>query len=42
MAIGFVLVTVAPAHEHEIYNKLSKLSEITEVYPLLWSIRSYS
>jgi len=34
MAIGFILVTVAPAHEHEVYNKLSKLSEITEVYPL--------
>jgi DNA-binding Lrp family transcriptional regulator len=34
MAIGFVLITVAPAHEHEVYNKLSKLSEITEVHPL--------
>ena len=34
MAIGFVLITAAPAHEHEVYNKLSKLSEIVELHPL--------
>jgi len=34
MAIGFVLISAAPAHEHEIYNKLSKLSEILELHPL--------
>ena len=34
MAIGFVLISAAPAHEHELYNKLSKLSEIIELHPL--------
>ena len=34
MAIGFVLITAAPAHEHEVYNKLSKVSEIVELHPL--------
>lgn len=34
MAIGFVLVTVAPASEHEVYEKLHKIDEITELYPL--------
>ena len=34
MAIGFVLITAAPAHEHEVYNKLSKLQEIIELHPL--------
>ena len=27
MAIGFVLISAAPAHEHEVYNKLSKVLE---------------
>jgi len=34
MAIGFVLISVAPAHEHEVYNKLSKVPEIFELHPL--------
>jgi len=34
MAIGFVLINVAPAHEHEIYNKLSKIPQIVELHPL--------
>lgn len=34
MAIGFVLISAAPAHEHEVYNKLSKVSEIIELLPL--------
>ena len=34
MAIGFVLITAAPAHEHEVYNKLSKVSGIVELHPL--------
>lgn len=34
MAIGFVLIGAAPAHEHEVYNKLSKLPEIVELHPL--------
>ena len=34
MAIGFVLINAAPAHEHDVYNKLSKVPEIVEVHPL--------
>ena len=34
MAIGFVLINTAPAHEHEVYNKLSKIPEIVELHPL--------
>ena len=34
MAIGFVLITAAPGHEHEVYNKLSKVPEIVELHPL--------
>ena len=34
MAIGFVLIGAAPAREHEVYNKLSKVPEIIELHPL--------
>ena len=34
MAVGFVLITAATAHEHEVYKGLSKLLEIVELYPL--------
>ena len=34
MAIGFVLISAAPAHEHEVYTKLSKVPETVEVHPL--------
>lgn len=34
MAIGFVLINTAPAHEHEVYNKLLKVPRITELHPL--------
>jgi DNA-binding Lrp family transcriptional regulator len=34
MAVGFVLINVAPAHEHEVYNKLSKIPQIVELHPL--------
>lgn len=34
MAIGFILINVAPSHEHEIYNKLSKITQIVELHPL--------
>ena len=34
MVIGFVLINAAPAHEHEIRNKLSKIPEIIELHPL--------
>jgi DNA-binding Lrp family transcriptional regulator len=34
MAIGFVLINTAPAHEHEVYTKLSKVPEIVELHPL--------
>ena len=28
VAIGFVLINTVPAHEHEVYNKLSKVPAI--------------
>ena len=34
MTVGFVLISAAPAHEHEVYTKLSKVPEIAEVHPL--------
>ena len=34
MAIGFVLINTAPTNEHEVYNKLSKVPQITELHPL--------
>ena len=34
MAVGFVLVSTAPAKEHEVYNELLKVKEITELHPL--------
>ncbi|MGF3554108.1 MAG: Lrp/AsnC ligand binding domain-containing protein [Thermoplasmatota archaeon] len=34
MAIGFVLISAAPAREYEVYNKLSKVPEIIELHPL--------
>jgi len=34
MAVGFVLISAAPAHEHEVYTKLSKVQEIVELHPL--------
>ena len=34
MTVGFVLISAAPAHEHEVYTKLSKTSEVVEVHPL--------
>ena len=34
MAISFVLISAAPAHEYEVYNKLSKIPEIIELHSL--------
>ena len=34
MSIGFVLINTAPALEHEVYNKLSKVPQIIELCPL--------
>ena len=34
MAVGFVLISTAPAREHEVYNELLKVKEITELHPL--------
>jgi DNA-binding Lrp family transcriptional regulator len=34
MAVSFVLINAAPAHEHEIHHKLSKIPEIIELHPL--------
>ena len=34
MAIGFVLINIAPTHEHDVYTKLSKVPEIIELHLL--------
>jgi DNA-binding Lrp family transcriptional regulator len=34
MVVGFVLMHIAPLHEYEVFNKLSKLNEVIEVHPL--------
>jgi DNA-binding Lrp family transcriptional regulator len=34
MSMVFVLIKVAPALEHEVYNKLLKIREIIELQPL--------
>jgi DNA-binding Lrp family transcriptional regulator len=34
MAIGFVLISTAPTKEHDVYSKLLKITEVTELYPL--------
>ena len=34
MAIGFILICAAPALEHDVYTKLSKIPEIIELHPL--------
>ena len=34
MATGFVLITIAPTHEHDVHTKLSKVPEIIELHPL--------
>src|SRR3970282_819821 len=34
MAIGFILISTAPAKEHEVYNELLKVKEIVELHPL--------
>ena len=34
MAVGYVLISVAPAREHDVFTKLSKVPEIVELHPL--------
>ena len=34
MAVGFVLISTAPAREHEVYNALLKVREVVELHPL--------
>jgi DNA-binding Lrp family transcriptional regulator len=34
MEIGFVLIHVSTKRESEVFNKLSKIPEVIEVYPL--------
>jgi len=34
VAIGFVLITIAPTHEHDVSTKLSRVSEIIELQTL--------
>ena len=34
MAVGFVLIGVEPKRDREVYDKLLKIEEIVEIYPL--------
>lgn len=34
MALGYVLIISAPSHEKSVYEKLSNVEEIIELYPL--------
>lgn len=34
MPLGFVLISTAPAKEHQVYNELLKIKEIVELHPL--------
>ena len=34
MPIGYVLITTAPAREHQVYDKLKKLEGISDLHPL--------
>jgi DNA-binding Lrp family transcriptional regulator len=34
MALGYVLISTAPAKEHDVYTQLLKIAEIVELYPL--------
>ena len=34
LAVGFILISTAPAKEHEVYNELLKVKEIVELHPL--------
>jgi DNA-binding Lrp family transcriptional regulator len=34
MAVGFVLISTAPAKEHEVYNELTKIDQVVELHPL--------
>ena len=34
MAIGFVLISTAPAKEHDVYNILLDVPEVVELHPL--------
>ncbi len=34
MAIGFVLINIAPTKEKEVYEALSRLDEVKELHPL--------
>jgi len=34
MAIGYVLITITPTREHEVFDKISKVEEIIELHPL--------
>ncbi|EQD56626.1 transcriptional regulator, AsnC family [mine drainage metagenome] len=34
MSIAFVLVSIVPGKEHEVYNKISLVNYIVEIHPL--------
>ena len=34
MSTGFVLISTAPAKEHDVYIELSKVKEVIDIHPL--------
>ena len=34
MAVGFVLISVEPSMERDVYQRLLKIEEVVELYPL--------
>ncbi|HDO19562.1 MAG TPA: Lrp/AsnC family transcriptional regulator [Thermoplasmatales archaeon] len=34
MAVGFVLISVSPLKEREVFDSVSNIPEVTEIYPL--------
>ncbi|MCL4325620.1 MAG: Lrp/AsnC ligand binding domain-containing protein [Candidatus Thermoplasmatota archaeon] len=34
MVVGFVLISTSPAKEHEVYDELKTIKDITELHPL--------
>ena len=34
MVVGFLLISTSPAKEHEVYDELKTIKDITELHPL--------
>ncbi len=42
MVIGFILISTAPAKEHDVFKSLMNVPEIVELHPLFGEYRSDS